>query len=198
MERKKRQSILEKVRKLSIILFILFYKIAKKLRKLWSCRYHYKSFNSNLIESGMNQNFLYVFPQFIIVVIFILLFRHVSYLKLMHIEANKLKLTSCNCHIQPLLDDFGHHLACGCKDGRTRIDRHDLCVIELEKMIRHAGLLTKREERGLFASVTQSVVKENRLDISILNPIISGSSRDLIDVAITGAMGPNNRSICCY
>jgi hypothetical protein len=117
----------------------------------------------------------------------------------MHIDG-----ISCNCHIQPLLDDFGHHLACGCKDGRTRIDRHDLCVIELEKMIRHAGLLTKREERGLFASVTQSVVKENRPDISILNPIISGSSRDLIDVAITGAMGgsehgviqpPNNRSV---
>jgi hypothetical protein len=72
-------------------------------------------------------------------------------------------------------------------------------------MIRHAGLLTKREERGLIASVTQSVVKENRPDISILNPIISaGSSRDLIDIAITGAMGgsehgviqpPNNRSV---
>jgi hypothetical protein len=53
-------------------------------------------------------------------------------------------------------------------------------------MIRHAGLFTKREERGLFASGTQSIENENRPDISILNPIIYGSSRDLIDVAITG------------
>jgi hypothetical protein len=64
-------------------------------------------------------------------------------------------------------------------------------------MIRHAGFLLtkKREERGLFASVTQSVVKENRPDISILNNIISGSSRDLIDVAITGDMGGSEHGI---
>jgi hypothetical protein len=52
-------------------------------------------------------------------------------------------------------------------------------------------LTTKREERGLFASVTQLVVKENRPDISILNPIISGSSRD----SITGAMGGSEHGV---
>ena len=47
-------------------------------------------------------------------------------------------------------------------------------------------------------------IKENRPDISILHSIISGSSRDFIDVAITDAMSgsehgiiepPNNRSV---
>jgi hypothetical protein len=37
-----------------------------------------------------------------------------------------------------------------CIAGKHRVNRHDMCVLELEKMIRHAGLFTEREERGVF------------------------------------------------
>jgi hypothetical protein len=91
-----------------------------------------------------------------------------------------------NCDSRIPLAAFGHHLSCGSYTGRYRSsDRNDLVVTEPEKILRHAGLLTIREEKGVFYSINDGENKHNRPDISILNPIIAGSSKDLIDVAIT-------------
>jgi hypothetical protein len=32
------------------------------------------------------------------------------------------------CESHPPLDEFGHHLTCGCIAGKHRVNRHDMCA----------------------------------------------------------------------
>jgi hypothetical protein len=55
-----------------------------------------------------------------------------------------------------------------------------ICVLELEKMIRHTGLFTEREERGAFSSFNNDI--KNRTVITVSNPMRSGYVKELIDL----------------
>jgi hypothetical protein len=67
-----------------------------------------------------------------------------------------------------------------------------MCVLELEKMIRHAGLFSEREERGGFSSFNNDI--KNRSDITVSNPMRSGYVKELIDSSITAPVGGSGHS----